>query len=194
MKKQMKKIAVGVMMLSMLFGSTAAFAENTVDPDNGSSVDVVGTTDSTIIIVTVPTALSFAINPNSETPFISVPATIINGTYAPVDFQVLGIISDSGTSTKVVEQMLHTDKEWQGLGKSATTSQIALGIKEASKETVIWSPAEVPNVTPSTVAGTIKLDPDSTKEISVSAKHGNAWSNAQILNFKAHIRVELTQE
>src|SRR5690625_4271752 len=95
MKKSMfKKFVVSLMLVAMLLSSSVAFAAQTIDPEDGSTVDVTGTVEATTIIVTVPTSLSFAIDPNSETPLISVPATVVNGTYAPIDFQVLGITSD----------------------------------------------------------------------------------------------------
>lgn len=195
MKKSLiKKIAVGVMLMSML-GSAAAFAaDQEVDPNNGATIDVSGSASATTIVVTVPTALSFAINPNSGTPFTSVPATITNGTYAPIDFQVLGITSEVGTAVKVVSSTLHEDQEWLALGKNATTSQIALGIKEVGgAASTIWSPAEVNGATPSVVSGTIQLDPSGTKDIMVDAKHGNAWDSAKTLNYKLFVRVGLTE-
>ncbi|BFH67335.1 hypothetical protein J27TS7_15900 [Paenibacillus dendritiformis] len=194
MKSMLKKFTVSAMLMTMpLSSAVASAADQTIDPENGSTIDVSGTADSTIIVVTTPTALAFAIDPNSPAPFTSVPATVTNGTYAPIDFQILGIISEPGTSVKVVDQSMHIDQEWQGLGKAATESQIALGIKGVSNGTTIWSPAESDGVTPSTVAGTIKLEPNSTEDIMVDAKHGNAWGSAKTLNYKLYTRVALTE-
>lgn len=189
-----KRVTVSAMLMAMLLSSAvASAADQTVDPEMGSTIDVSGTADVTTIVVTVPTGLAFAINPNSPNPFTSVPATVINNTYAPIDFQVLGVVSDPGTSVKVVDPSTHTDQEWKGLGKTATSSQIALGIQGASDGITIWSPTEVDGVSPSSVAGTIKLDPKGTEDITVEAKHGNAWGSAQTLNYKLYVKVGLTE-
>lgn len=189
-----KKVISAALLMSLVFGSAVASADQPIDPDNGSTVDVVGTASATTIVVTMPTVLSFAINPNNEKPFTSVPATVVNSTYAPVDLQILGITSTSGTDTKVVDVTSHTDQEWSALGRSATTSQIALGLESVSGTPItVWSPAEIEGVTPSVSAGTFPLEPNSSEEIQVVAKHGNAWDVAKTLNYKLYVRVALTE-
>ncbi|MFC0212473.1 hypothetical protein ACFFK0_08360 [Paenibacillus chartarius] len=189
-----KKVISAALLMSLVFGSAVASADKQIDPDSGSTVDVEGTASATTIVVTMPTVLSFAINPNNVKPFTSVPATVVNSTYAPVDVQILGITSANGTDTKVVDAASHTDQEWSSLGRAATTSQIALGLESVSGTPVtVWSPAEIDGVTPSVAAGTFPLQPDSSEEIQVVAKHGNAWDVAKTLNYKLYVRVALTE-
>lgn len=192
-----KKVTTAALLLTLVFGSAVASADQGVDPEDGSTVDVVGTASATTIVVTMPTVLTFAINPNNEVPFTSVPASVVNATYAPVDLQVLGITSTSDTDAKVVKASSHTDQEWLALGRTATTSQIALGLQMSdvvSGISTIWSPAEIEGVQPSESAGKFSLEPDSTKDIQVTAKHGNAWDAAKTLNYKLYVRVALTEE
>jgi hypothetical protein len=191
----LRKATLGVMVLTMLASSSLAFAADaTVDPVTGSTVDVVGEVRSTTLVVTVPTSLSFVIDPNSATVFTSVPATVVNGTKAPIDFKVLGVTSDTGTDTKVIANTAYTDAEWLALGKADTSTKIALGVKEVQGASTIWSAAEVADTTPSTVAGTMKLDPSGSKSISVDARHGLAWGSAKTLNYNLYVRVGLTQD
>jgi hypothetical protein len=195
MKKSMlKKLLACVIITSMVLGSTlTVFA---TDP----TVEVLGSIEATIIDVTLPISLSFAVNPNAKTALgekvvTATPATITNSTNAPVDVQVLGIVSDVGTDAKVVERLKYTPIGWDSLGKNATISNIALGVKQASIPVVptIWSPAEVPAILPNVSVGTVSLDRLGTKDISIDVLHGFAWDTAKTLNYKLYLRLALTE-
>jgi len=152
--------------------------------------DIVGTVDATWIIVTVPTAVNFAILPDSaDKSFVSAPFQIMNQSNAPIDVKFLGMHSAGQTSTKVVNADKYSDQGWLKLPATKSSSEIALGINIDGK--TIWSPAETQYQIPDTEVGLIKLDRLGTKELSLDGKHGRAFNESKVMSYQMYLRVGL---
>ncbi|TDG00882.1 GLUG motif-containing protein [Paenibacillus piri] len=158
--------------------------------DESQKIDITGDVSSTLIIVTVPTSVSFAIKTNSEVnPFVSVPFSVQNESKAPVDVEVLGFQANPDTSAKVVDAKKYSDTDWRKLSASKSEQEIALGLNVDGS--TIWSPAEIEGETPNTVVDSIRVDRLGSKEIKLEGKHGMAFKQSKVLGYKMHIRVEL---
>jgi hypothetical protein len=201
-KNVLNKFVVSTSLVSMIIGAdsaSAASAETVTDSayalavdQTDSTIPVSGEASATTIQITVPTQLSFYIDPNSSTSFITHPGDVTSQTPAPIDLQILGLVAESNNQTKVVEPEKFTDAEWSSLGVKETNQNIALGVKFASTGETVWSPAEVDGVTPNQIAGQDRLDPMGNDSLQINAKYGFAWTELTDLNYKLYIRATLS--
>ncbi|GGF89056.1 GLUG motif-containing protein [Paenibacillus aceti] len=161
--------------------------EGNSDSESSRDIDITGSVSASIIVVTVPTTLSFAIKTNSETdPFISAPFSVENQTNSPIEIAFLGFKSKEGTTAKVVNADKYPD--WGKLPTSKSETEIALGIKTDGK--TYWSPAETTEE-PSSVIDTVRIDQLGTKVFALDGKHGMAFKQSKVLDYTMYARVGL---
>jgi hypothetical protein len=154
-----------------------------------SSLAVSGDVQATVIEVTVPTSIGFVINPDADDSFISDPFSIDSSTPAPVDIEFLGFQSEAD-SPKVVAGNKYTDAEWSKMGATRTSQEIALGIHTIDSTQVIWSRDEANGVG---VIDSFPINRNGSTELRLDAKHGFAFKNEVLMNYKMYFRVSLTQ-
>lgn len=184
----MKKIFIPILAALLMVTTVTASAQEV--GEGNTDVTINGEVTATVITVTVPTAMSFTINPNAEPSFVSSTADIVSKTAAKLDVDVLGFRSDTNNGTKVVAP----DRvKWDELGVTETKRQIALGVKAA--EETIWSPAEPAAAydDASATAGTILVAPNGTVPISLDAKYGKAWISSDVLKYNLFLRISLSE-
>lgn len=196
---KMKKVFTGAVLCAAMLSMTVmnAFAANdpstddsqTIDPNSGATILVTGEVSATVITVTVPISVSFAINPNNDSPLTVPTFSFKNNSTAPVNVSYLGFTSNEGTSAKVVEQDKFED--WSALASADTRSNIALGL--SISDSTHWSEKET-GTAPSTAIATMLIEPKSSLDnITIDVKHGNAWDEAVTLAYKMHLKVSLPQ-
>jgi hypothetical protein len=92
-----------------------------------NEMDMIGEVSPIVIMVTVPTSLSFLVDPNDPiNKLIVTPFTVVNNTNAPVDFNFLGFKAN-GDSPRLVSYDKYTKNKWSNLTKSQSSKEIALG-------------------------------------------------------------------
>lgn len=189
MKKKVLLLVLACAMMAMTAIQVSAQEVSSGD----STVPVNGTAQATVITLTVPTSLSFAINPNTETTFLSAPADMVSATPAKLDVDIIAIRAAGDSAAKVVAA--DSIENWSQLGVTDTKSKIALGIK-AGDQPIIWAPAEdaTPIAEVTDKAGTVKVTPNGTQQIGLEGKHGMSWKETTSMDYNLYLRISLTEE
>lgn len=191
----MKRLAICAALLLWLHlcGFAAPVAEQDIPADGGGvTVSAQGTAkkNSRIVMVAVPTRMSFAIDPSAAEDYVysSSAHEIRNLSDQAVVISLLGIKAEDGTAAKVVPP--DTFADWDGLNAEDTMSHIALGVR-FSLDT-LWSPAEEGNSL-DTPCGSYRLEANTMDGMSVDAKFGRAWTEDTALNYVVYLRLALAE-
>lgn len=145
-----------------------------------SEVKAIGTVNTASIVVTVPTSIAFVIQPNANEKLYTVPTLLENNSNVPVDFTIQSISRRSENIPNAVLPNIYTDEEWLNLSQEDTENQIALGIKDNSKE--YW------------LDDVLSLNCKTSIEIEPCARFGLGWSQSKDdMNYDMNLLVSLRQ-
>ncbi|MFD2658833.1 leucine-rich repeat protein [Paenibacillus thailandensis] len=158
-------------------------------------VTVTGSVYAIVLRVTVPSEVTFVIDPNQENVedrFISPVLTVQNQTNAPVKVSIASFDMKQESIDKGFQSVapsLFTDVEWSKLNKT-DSKKLAVGIKADKNWQVLDNAStQFANNFSNQVIGTIAAN--GTSDFVFEAKHGNAFDKAEIIKYTVSFVIEL---
>lgn len=158
-------------------------------------VTVTGSVYAIVLRVTVPSEVTFVIDPNQENVedrFISPVLTVQNQTNAPVKVSIASFDMKQESIDKGFQSVapsLFTDVEWSKLNKT-DSKKLAVGIKADKNWQVLDNAStQFANNFSNQVIGTIAAN--GTADFVFEAKHGNAFDKAEVIKYKISFVIEL---
>ena len=151
------------------------------------------------ISVTHPVSISYAIDPNSATPFTAPDISIVNNSNIPVKVSVQSLAAMTGGSLTMNDVSPTKYADWSKLTAAQTESDLALGvgIRETATGAGTWSSISAAStiysnsITAKTLLGV--LNPNGAKgNLSLNAKCGLAWDKSYTVEHSMSLIFELT--
>jgi hypothetical protein len=173
-------LALTVLLNTMLCNTDGAMAAS----QTSATTTVSGSISASIISVSVPASMAFTVDPNNPISNSASESVIQNNTNAPIEISIGGggsYFKQSPASVWKPVDYLPEELDWENLGKAASESSLALGLKV--KDVVQWRKLtmtdilwvkELAGITGSAIIG--QLDPNSSATITFQFRNGNAFS------------------
>lgn len=136
--KNLKRFLALAICMSIMLSKQAYAANETFNTGTTATTTINGEVAATIINVSVPTVMTFSIDPNNEeSSYLSSISTIKNLTKAPIEVSIeigeTNFKQEVGSLWKPAD-MLPDEKDWEKLGVKESENNIALGVKINNKE------------------------------------------------------------
>lgn len=202
MKNLKRFLALAICMSIML--SKQVYASNeTFNTGTTATTRINGEVAATIINVSVPTVITFMIDPNNEEiSYLSSVSTIKNLTKAPIEVSIeigeTNFKQDAESLWQPVD-ILPDEKDWEKLGVKESENNIALGVKINNKEEwrsakfedTLWVKSQK-NTSNKTIFGDI--NPTSEADITLEVYHGFSFTEAKECSYNIIWSFALTED
>ena len=145
-----------------------------------------------LVSVTHPVSVSYAIDPNSNTPFTAPDIPITNHSTFPIKVSVAGLKATSGIGDAA--PIAYSD--WNGLTAAQTGSGIALGVGISKSADSGWTavdrttPVYTGDLASEVSLGTLGAN-GASGDLTLTAKFGLAWANAKTVSHELTLDFEI---
>lgn len=143
--------------------------------------------------MTHPVSISYAIDPNSNTPFTAPGIPITNHSTFPVQVSVAGLKATSGIGDAAPTSY----SDWNSLTASQTGSRMALGVGISQTADSGWTavdrqaPVYASDVASEVPLGTLGAN-GASGNLALTAKFGLAWANAKTVSHELTLDFTIT--
>ena len=205
--KNLKKLLIIMICMSFMI-SKQVYANETITSGRSgittaTTTTINGKVAATIINVSVPTIMTFSIDPNNkETSCLSSVSSIKNLTKAPIEVSIdigeTNFKQEVGSLWKPVD-VLPDEKDWEKLGVKESENNIALGVKINNKEEwrsvkfedALWVKSQK-NTSNKTIFGDI--NPTSEANVTLEVYHGFSFSEEKECSYNIIWSFALTED
>lgn len=201
--KVLKKLFIAMLCMSFFIPKQVCAANETFNTGTTATTTINGEVAATIINVSVPTIMTFSIDPNNEeASYLSSVSTIKNLTKAPIEVSIgigqANFKQDPESSWKPID-VLPDEKDWEKLGVKESEGNIALGVKINDKEkwrttkfeNTLWAKNQM-NSVQNTIFGDI--NPSSEADVTLEVHHGYAFTEEKTCSYNIIWSFALTED